>query len=173
MCECSEKNFWISVGVFALIWGISVQYPFVIDPEIEVPELIHIDAFAKISNLEDWNSWQNVYHVNITDAVDTGSFFNIADTRLPFPPMEVRILNNDDREESLCWTWEQISPIMSAYHCLNVTKVGEGEYGHAKLLNHQIFYGPLSLFLHLYSWTLEQDAIDFNNQFKKAADEYA
>lgn len=45
MCECSEKNFWISVGVFALIWGISVQYPFVIDPEIEVPGL-----YSSISN---------------------------------------------------------------------------------------------------------------------------
>lgn len=24
-CEMSEKNFWITVGIFAVIWGISVQ----------------------------------------------------------------------------------------------------------------------------------------------------
>lgn len=83
----------------------------------------------------------------------------------------------------------------SKYFKVFISIFSDKTFFFTKNRNHQIFYGPLSLFLHLYSWTLEQglknkiifhkieiylfffekckDAIDFNNQFKKAADEYA
>jgi hypothetical protein len=69
-CEMSEKNFWITVGIFAVIWGISVQvgrgthqrqsptltsfnlcffkYPFMIEHNIEIPGVIHSDAYSKL-----------------------------------------------------------------------------------------------------------------------------
>jgi hypothetical protein len=36
-----------------------------------------------------------------------------------------------------------------------------------------MYYGPLSLFLHAYSFSLEDDAHKFNEQFKEAAKDYA
>lgn len=68
---------------------------------------------------------------------------------------------------------EQISPFMSAFQCHNVTRVGDSEYGHASLLNHQVFYGPLSLLLHVYSFALDNDAIEFNKQFQASFNDYA
>ena len=179
-CEASEKNFWITVGVFAVIWGVSVQYPYVVEETVELEHVIHSDAYNKISDVEEWFRWNSVYDVNITESPDTNSFFYIRPRSLPFGDMtwQVRVTNNDDNVKSLCWTWEQISPIMSAYHCHNVTQVlppgaTEDDYGHARLLNHQVFYGPLSLLLHAYAFDIEADAKEFNAQFLKSFDDYA
>lgn len=169
-CEFSEKNFWITVGIFAVIWGISVQYPFMIEHTVEVTGVIHSDAFSKLANLNEWPQWQSVYDVNVTEDVDTNSFFHISPRSLPFNiSVPVRVTNNDATDKSLCWTWEQISPFMSAFHCHNISRAGDSEYGHTRLLNHQVFYGPLSLLLHLYSFALDADVRQFNEQFEKNA----
>jgi hypothetical protein len=173
-CELTEKNFWITMGIFAVIWGVSVQYPFIIESTVEVPGVIHSDAFAKLTHVGDWPQWQSVYGINVTDDVDTNSFFFISPRSLPFnATVQVRVTNNDATDKSLCWTWEQISPFMSAFHCHNVSRAGDSEYGHARLLNHQVFYGPLALLLHIYSFDLANDVVRFNQQFIASFDDYA
>ena len=72
-CEFSEKNFWLSVAAFAVVWGISVQYPFIVESTVELPDVIYTDAFAKVSDVEAWPSWCTVYDVNVTKGVDTNS----------------------------------------------------------------------------------------------------
>lgn len=74
MVEFTEKNFYIACAIFAVIWGISVQFPFIVENEVEIPEMIHVDAFAKIADLEGWNEWNSVYKINTTDTrIDTGT----------------------------------------------------------------------------------------------------
>ena len=74
MVEFTEKNFYIACAIFAVIWGISVQFPFIVESEIEIPEMIHSDAFAKIADIDGWNEWNTVYKINSTDTrIDTGT----------------------------------------------------------------------------------------------------
>jgi len=118
--------------IFGSIWALSVQFPYMIEERLELPDVAPSDAFLLLSAVPTWSTWSSSIAIEgLKDQeVNSGDVLVVAPSALAIGasmPHTVRVTRVNHEERALCWSYEQVWPFLLGTHCSNVTSLHAAE----------------------------------------------